>query len=880
MTGDSEIQKLLKAARQTVSVILGPLPAAIIVLDTKMRVVLWSGGAKRLFGWKEEEVLGKPNPLIPPDRISEYAAIVNRLLAGEQIQGVETVHKAKDDTLIDVALFTSTIRDEYGTLLGFVASMTDIRGKPRGEKAAASPAALSADKLAVLLDNLPIVPYTCKAEGDFGATYIGKGVEKIAGYTPEQFTSQSSFWADHIHPEDKERVFSELSALFERNRHSHEYRFKSADGSYLWFKDDLNLIRRPDGSPELIVGSWENITPRKTFEMALAESEERFRTLVENSPLCIHEIDMEGKLRSMNPAGLEMMGLGADGFGKIDGLQYLSAVSAADNLRIGELLKKAMEGQAEFFEFTSSGEKPRIFKSCFIPIMSSGGTVKKLMGITEDVTERRRMEDALREEREIAQKYLDEAGVIYVILRADQTVRFISRHGCEMLGVPREEIIGKNWFDHFLPQPEGQEVKKEFEKLMAGGRPPISHFENPIQTHGGERRLIRWSNTLLKGRNGNIEGTLSAGEDVTELREAEKELRAAKEDAERAALLKDKFVSLVAHDLKSPFASMMGLVKLLAAGKSGVDPAKREEIFGNVISSGDRMQRMIDELLDLTRLQTGQLCLKLSFNNLFVLISSAASSLSKVAESKGVIIVNKISQKTRVWVDPALFIQVVYNLISNAIKFTPKGGAITLLSVEENPTVKIAVRDTGVGIPPEVLARLFAKDEKVSTKGTDGETGTGLGLPLAREIMKAHGGDILVESTPGKGSDFVAELPVRRPVTLVVDDMAVERLLVLDRLKGMDLEIIEASNGRAALALLDGRAVDLVISDIKMPEMDGLELLAEIRNSPQYAKLPVILLTSGGKLAYDRAIALGVSDFITKPVNQEELAARVRRFVT
>ena len=875
MSGDSEIQKLLKIARQAVSVILGPLPAAIIVLDTKMRVVLWSGGAKRLFGWKEEEVLGKPNPLIPADRISEYTAIVNRLLAGEQIQGVETVHKAKDDTLIDVALFTSAVRDEYGTLLGYVASISDMRGKPKGEKSAASPV----DRLVALLDNLPVVPYTCKAEGDFGATYIGKEVNRMTGFAPEQFTSQSSFWADHIHPDDRDRVFAELPTLFEKNRHSHEYRFQTADGSYLWFKDDLNLIRRHDGSPELIVGSWENITPRKTFEIALAESEERFRTLVENSPMCIHEIDMEGKLRSMNPAGLTMMGLGKNGADRINGMEYLSAVSSADKPRIGDLLQKAMKGEAGFFEFLSSGDNPRIFRSCFIPIFNSGQTVKKVMGITEDITERRRIENALREERELAQKYLDDAGVIYVILRADQTVRFISRHGCEMLGYPKDQITGKNWFDNFLPQPEGQAVKKEFERLMSGGRPPISHFENSIITRGGEKRLIRWSNTLLQSNNGKIEGTLSAGEDITELREAEEKLRAAKEDAERATLLKDKFVTLVAHDLKSPFASMMGLVKLLAAGKGSMDQAKQEEIFSNVISSGDRMQRMIDELLDLTRLQTGQLNLKRSFNNLFSLVSSAVFSLSKVADAKGVMVVNKAPHKTRVWVDPALFIQVIHNLLSNAIKFTPRGGAITLL-VSEETTLKIGVRDTGVGIPTDILPRLFTKEEKVSTKGTDGEAGTGLGLPLAMEIIKAHGGNIMVESTPGRGSDFVVELPIKLPVVLVVDDMAVERLLVLDRLKGMDLEIIEASNGRAALAQLDGRMVDLVISDIKMPEMDGLELLTEIRKSQKYAKLPVMLFTSGGKAAYDRAIALGVNDFITKPVNQEELAARVRKFLT
>jgi PAS domain S-box-containing protein len=537
--------------------------------------------------------------------------------------------------------------------------------------------------------------------------------------------------------------------MFARGSHAHEYRFQVADGSYLWFQDNVRLVRRADGSPDFLIGSWQDVTGRKLTEMALRANAERFRMLSQNSPLCVHEIDMGGKLQSMNPAGLAMMGLGREDIGKIIGLEYLSAVCADDTPRVEGLLQKAMSGEAGFFEFKSAGDAPRLFKSRLIPINDGSGAVIKLMGITEDVTEPRRMEEALR---------------------------------------------------------------------------------------------------------------------------------AAKDEAEKATLLKEKFVELVAHNLKSPFTSMLGQMKLLAAEKQTMDAAKKEEILRSAINGGEMMLRMIEELLDVTRLQTGQINPKLSFANLYSLTTGAAQTLGRLAEAKGILIVNKIPHKTRIWADPVLLTQVIHNLLANAIKFTPRGGAVTIIAMDGD-TMRIVVRDTGVGIPPGTGAKLFSKEKPISTPGTEGETGAGLGLPLAMEIMKAHGGNLLVEPATGKGSVFCAELPIKRPTLLVVDDIPVERLLVRDRLKGTDVEILEASNGREALATLEKREIHLVICDVKMPIMDGLEFLAEVRNNPKLAKLPVILFTSGGKDVFDKALALGADDFVTKPVNQEELAARVRRFV-
>ncbi len=242
-----------------------------------------------------------------------------------------------------------------------------------------------------------------------------------------------------------------------------------------------------------------------------------------------------------------------------------------------------------------------------------------------------------------------------------------------------------------------------------------------------------------------------------EIKEINRRLEVALETAEKAERLKDKFLSLVSHDLKGPLGVVGGFLTIIRddAMQNGLP-----EIVSDIESAKialNRMLAIINELLQVGRFKTGRIVLELRTVNARELVDGQLRFFQQTAERKNVRLANEIPQNLELRVDPALFVEVIQNLVSNAIKFSNFGGTVRVTTPE--PGV-LTVVDDGVGVPPSIVAKLFNYEEKTSTVGTAGETGTGFGLPLSQDIIKAHGGYLSVESIQGKGSKFLIRLPV------------------------------------------------------------------------------------------------------------------------
>ncbi|MBI5816244.1 MAG: response regulator [Nitrospinae bacterium] len=368
-------------------------------------------------------------------------------------------------------------------------------------------------------------------------------------------------------------------------------------------------------------------------------------------------------------------------------------------------------------------------------------------------------------------------------------------------------------------------------------------------------------------------------QDITEIKLAEKELRAAKDEAEAATRLKDKFVSLVAHDLKSPLASIIGLLGLLGRDEASKLSGKDAEILRHVNSSGGRMVKMISELLDISRLQTGKIKPERKFIDANVEVSYVLGKVGSLAEGKGVKIMNEVPPGMRLYTDFELFGEVIQNLVTNAVKFSRKGDTVRIFT-PEGRECSIAVADNGTGINKAMLPVLFRHDEKTSTPGTDGEMGTGFGLPLSHDIMKALGGSLTAESEEGKGSVFYADLPMVRPRVLIVDDEAAIRMVLRLLLSRIYVDTMEAENANQALSILEKEQVHLLIFDVMMPGMDGFEMLKRIKGMPHLKDIPVIMITADTDTKKrETAFRLGADDFVNKPLTPEDLIPRVKRFL-
>lgn len=357
------------------------------------------------------------------------------------------------------------------------------------------------------------------------------------------------------------------------------------------------------------------------------------------------------------------------------------------------------------------------------------------------------------------------------------------------------------------------------------------------------------------------------------------ELRIAKEVAEDATRLKDKFVSLVAHDLKSPLSSIIGLTRIVQDDKLSPPIPRHKEILEHLFRSCMQMTQMIDELLNINRLQTGKIKPVRRFFNPRVAMQMTMDILSPLAEQKGITLVNSISPSARIYADPPLFDEVARNLVSNAIKFCRKADRVEAFTPEGSPST-VALRDTGVGVEKNSLPSIFRHDVKTTTLGTAGEKGTGLGLPYCHEIMTAHGGFITLDSKLGEGSVFYAAFPDVKPRILIVDRDIPRRASIRDMLQtSMDAQVLETDGYPNASEALHGKGAHLVVRGICKGEEVTPEEFRALGRIGGMADIPVIATGPDDDATRKAALISGIRAYVTANEPAGDIVNKARQFL-
>ena len=466
-----------------------------------------------------------------------------------------------------------------------------------------------------------------------------------------------------------------------------------------------------------------------------------------------------------------------------------------------------------------------------------------------------------------------------ILLNQNAEIIFWNPAAAHTFGYATDEILGQSFF-FLLPPSQFKEawINAFQEFRLTGQSSMVGHVsEFTACRKNGETFPVAASISPIQRPEG--WHTVLIPRDITKRHAVETALRNAKEEAEQSTRLKDQFVSLVAHDLRGPFTSIMGFLELLENDKKNPLSKKQKGFIRWMLNSSQKMLQMIDEILNISRLKTGKIIPKPKFINAHFLGETLIEQIAPMATKKGIRLANGIAHNCRVYADPVLFGEVLRNLLANGVKFCRPGGKIRLFCLEKSPTT-LAVKDTGVGISKEKQAKIFCLAEKTSTVGTAGEQGTGLGLPFSLELMKAHGGTLTVASKEGAGSTFFAHLPEITPHVLVVDDDRDFRLLLRLHLQPEQVVITEADNGLTALHLTTTHHFHLIIVDIQMPDMNGFEFLRELRSRPEIWEIPTILITADETIVNrEKAFQLGANDFITKPFDPADFLPRVRRFL-
>ncbi len=508
----------------------------------------------------------------------------------------------------------------------------------------------------------------------------------------------------------------------------------------------------------------------------------------------------------------------------------------------------------------------------------------------------RRSEEALRKERDTAQTYLDVAGVILLALDADQKVTLINKKGCEVLGRAECDIVGKNWFDHFVPEPFRSEMKEYFPRFVEGDIERFAYFENPVLTSSGEERMIAWRNTVLVDESGRIEGTLSSGEDVTERKRLEDQLRQAQKMEAVGRL-----AGGVAHDFNNILTTIIGYGSLMQFDLDDGNPAK--PYVEQILSSAERAARLTQSLLAFSRKQI--------INPKPVRLGVVAGKMEKLFAK---IIGEDIELRTvchdenaTVWADSGQLEQILMNLAANARDAMPDGGVLTIETDrmeldgdfikahgygKPGPYAVLSVTDTGAGMDEKTRTKIF---EPFFTTKEVGK-GTGLGLSIVYGIVKQNSGYVSVYSEPGRGTTFRIYLPAilmnieeagaaaltdaarGTETVLVAEDDADVRKLTKAVLEGAGYTVIEAVDGENAIRLFAEHKdeIELVLIDVIMPKANGKAVSEAIRKMRPRVK---IIFTSGytADIIHKKGILEEGAHFIAKPILPNALLDRVRK---
>ncbi|MBP6311780.1 MAG: PAS domain S-box protein [Flavobacteriales bacterium] len=868
-------RKASDAAERRLAAIVESSEDAIIGVDLEGVISDWNDGAEILFGYAEEEVIGRSiTVLLPDDRKEEESNLLTRIANGERVEHFETKRQRKNGSLVDVALSISAIKDELGVVVGAAKIARDITIAKRAEEELRT----SEQRFHLLADNVSQLIWMAEADGS--NIWFNKRWYEFTGMTNEEIQANPKAL---YHPDHFARA---TTSMYERMGKGEQwddvYPLKGKDGKYHWFLANAMPVKDGDGTVLRWFGTCTDITDQRLAQEKMRESEERFRLLADNIAQLAWIAEPNGDIHWYNKRWFDYSGTTPE---EMDGWGWTKIHHPDHVERVTEKFKKHIQEERDWedtFPIRGADGQYRWFLSRAFPVRDGQGVVQRWFGTNTDVTKEREARRLLQESEERMRLLAENMSQMAYIASTDMKIQWVNKRWLDYTGLDAQDMNNGGWERAVHPE-DLSKITATFAEAISSKRPWEHVFK--LKNKEGEYRWFLSISVPIINEKGEIEKWFGTNTDITDRKAVEEELAT-------IATNKDNFLATLAHELRGPLAPLKNGLQLMEMATD--DPAVQENTRGMMVRQLDHMVRLVDDLMDLSRINTGKFKLNMDEVDISDVVATAMEASRPEIDRNGhTLSVDVSSEMLLVKGDRDRLVQVVSNLLNNAAKYTPEKGRISVVVEHRANDVLIRVKDNGIGIAPEHINNVFDMFAQVDMqqKSRSGG-GLGIGLNIVQRMMENHNGSVHAYSEGlGKGSEFTLRIPrmtdkivpAAIPVNTVSEQGAKRRVLIVDDNEdaALSMSMILKKRGHTVNVAHDGQAAvaagaefkpELVIMDIGMPKMNGYEACAAMRNT-NWGKNCLIFALSGWGQEEDRQKSkeAGFDRHVVKPIDRATL---------
>ena len=731
---------------------------------------------------------------------------------------------------------------------------------------------------------------------------------QMLGYTKEELLKMT--WIDLTFPDDVEQNTELFNKALNGEIHKYQIdkRFVKKNGEKIYVTLATVAQRNDDGTVHHFLSTYLDITDKKIYEERIEQERIMLRTLIDNIPDSIYIMDSKGRKVISNKSDVELIGASdeTEVIGKTDIDLYPGDIGIRchnDNMTVinnGE----AIINREELFMINGGNFKWLLTTK--VPLFGKTGNVNGLVGIGYDITSLKLVEDELKKSQAQLSNALRmahlgawEYDVKNDIFIFNDLFYAIFRTTAEREG--GYEMSSEEYARRFVHPADADMVGVEVRMAIESEDPEFNRqVEHRFLYSNGETGYISVRFFIVKDEAGRTIKTYGVNQDITERKKVEVELVKAKEKAEESDRLKTAFLHNISHEIRTPMNAIVGFAALLS--EPDADEETKHSYIEMIMSSSNHLLSIINDIIDISNIEARIVRIHKQDVLINTLLGTLQNQYSQKSKEKNIDLfleTDLTDEESVIITDPTKLQQIISNILNNAFKFTSKG-EIRFGYKVKNETIEFFTSDTGIGISSEDQSRIFERFFQVEDPNTKLFEGTGLGLAISKAYVELLGGEMRVNSNPGKGSTFYFTVPFEKPVCsdvsqpaeitaakftfhkkrkiLIAEDIDSNFKLVSYFLKDTNAEVVRAVNGKEAVdKCLHHGDFDLVLMDIKMPEMDGFTATKKIIES--FPDLPIIAQT-----AYidDRELAeeSGCAGFLAKPFDRKTLLNTIIRFIS